>query len=152
MNELLFTHFPTSLPLLSERTQYYKTMRPLYLNGHGHGTPCLTEYLHKSFPPYAILSHTWGRGEVTFKDIQEGTAKTKTGYDKICFCGKTAAGRGLKYFWVDTCCIDKSNSTELQEVINSMYRWYRDATRCYAYLSDVPVLNSDQSNSSSTLL
>jgi hypothetical protein len=29
---------------------------------------------------------------------------------------------GLQYFWVDTCCIDKSNNVELQEAINSMFR------------------------------
>jgi hypothetical protein len=38
---------------------------------------------------------------------------------------------------VDTCCIDKSNTAELQKAINSMFRWYRHATRCYGYLSDV---------------
>lgn len=121
-------------------------MRLLCLKDHG--TPHLTEFLHEP-PSYAILSHTWGNDEVTFKDIQEGTAKTKAGYDKIRFCGKTAASHGLDFFWVDTCCIDKSNSTELQEAINSMYRWYRDATRCYVYLSDVSVLNGNESNFSS---
>ncbi|KAH9210141.1 hypothetical protein DL95DRAFT_475336 [Leptodontidium sp. 2 PMI_412] len=37
---------------------------------------------------------------------------------------------------MDTCCIDKSNSTELAEAINLMFRWYRDATKCYVYLPD----------------
>ncbi|KAN0087302.1 P-loop containing nucleoside triphosphate hydrolase protein [Elaphomyces granulatus] len=35
-----------------------------------------------------------------------------TGYDKIRFCGEQAR-HGLQYFWIDTCCIDKSSSTEL---------------------------------------
>ena len=39
---------------------------------------------------------------------------------------------------MDTCCIDKSNNTELAEAINSMFRWYRNAAKCYVYLSDVP--------------
>ena len=38
---------------------------------------------------------------------------------------------------MDTCCIDKSNNTELTEAINSMFRWYQDAARCYTYLADV---------------
>jgi hypothetical protein len=38
---------------------------------------------------------------------------------------------------VDTCCIDKSSSAELSEAINSMWRWYRESTACYAYLDDV---------------
>ncbi|KAI9778246.1 MAG: hypothetical protein M1839_008270 [Geoglossum umbratile] len=89
-------------------------------------------------PPYAILSHTWKEGqEVTFKDLMEGTSKNKTGYDKIQFCGQQAKRDGLQYFWVDTCCIDKSNNVELQEAINSMFRWYQNAAKCYVYLSDV---------------
>ena len=92
-----------------------------------------------NIPTYAILSHTWGADgdEVTFKDLIGGTSKSKPGYDKIRFCGEQAARDGLRYFWVDTCCIDKSDSTELSEAINSMFRWYRDAAQCYVYLSDV---------------
>jgi ankyrin repeat protein len=91
-------------------------------------------------PPYAILSHTWKEGqEVTFKDLIDGTGKSKTGYDKIRFCGQQAERDDLQYFWVDTCCIDKSSSAELTEAINSMFRWYKDAARCYVYLSDVSV-------------
>lgn len=103
------------------------------------GTFVLTENLIGEVPPFAILSHTWGADteEVTYKDIVEGHGKTKTGYDKIRFCGERAKRDDLKYFWVDTCCIDKSSSTELAEAINSMFRWYRNATKCYAYLSDV---------------
>ncbi|KAF2464685.1 WD40 repeat-like protein [Lindgomyces ingoldianus] len=40
----------------------------------------------------------------------------------------------------DTFCINKSNNTELSEVINSMFRWYRNADICYVYLSDEPSL------------
>ena len=89
-------------------------------------------------PPYAILSHTWREGEeVTFKDLIDGTGKDKTGYDKILFCREQAKCDGLQYFWVDTCCIDKSSSAELQEAINSMFCWYQNAAKCYVYLSDV---------------
>jgi predicted nucleic acid-binding protein len=35
------------------------------------------------------------------------------------------------------CCINKANVAELSHALNSMFRWYRDATRCYFYLSDV---------------
>ncbi|KAH8198001.1 hypothetical protein TruAng_007826 [Truncatella angustata] len=75
--------------------------------------------------PYAILSHTWGTGgddEVTFQDVTQKKGKRKPGYQKILFCGKQAKRDGLKYFWVDTCCIDKTSSAELSEAINSMYR------------------------------
>jgi hypothetical protein len=44
---------------------------------------------------------------------------------------------------VDTCCINKSSSAELTEAINSMLRWYREAAKCYIYLSDVSVGDYD---------
>lgn len=91
-------------------------------------------------PPYAILSHTWTEGqEVTYNELVAGTGKDKAGYDKIRFCMDRAAEDGLDYSWVDTCCIDKSTSNELSTAINSMFRWYQRATKCYVYLSDVQV-------------
>ena len=88
-------------------------------------------------PPYAILSHTWVEGqEVTYNELVAGVGKEKTGYDKIRFCAAQAAADGLEYFWVDTCCIDKSTSDELSTAINSMFRWYQRASKCYVYLSD----------------
>ncbi|KAI0193950.1 heterokaryon incompatibility protein-domain-containing protein [Xylaria flabelliformis] len=90
------------------------------------------------FPRYAILSHTWEQEEVTFQDIQNlDVARTKAGFSKISKCCEIAIDEGLKWAWVDTCCIDKSNNSELTEAINSMFKWYEAATICYAYLSDV---------------
>ncbi|KAG4429595.1 hypothetical protein IFR05_014919 [Cadophora sp. M221] len=99
----------------------------------------LTEYSADTIPPYAILSHTWGEDgdEVIYNDLIAGTGKNKPGYEKLRFCGEQAARDGLKYFWIDTCCIDKSDNAELSKAINSMFRWYRAAARCYVYLSDV---------------
>jgi hypothetical protein len=107
----------------------------------------LTRDLTENIPRYAILSHTWGADieEVTFKDLTDGTGKSKAGYDKIRFCGEQAKRDGLQFFWVDTCCIDKSSSAELTEAINSMFRWYHEATKCYVYLSDVSKRNCDES-------
>lgn len=106
----------------------------------------LTEFSGNGIPSYAILSHTWRAdgGEVTFKDLDEGTGKSKAGYDKIRFCAQQAGRHGLQYLWVDTCCIDKSSSAELAEAINSMFQWYRGAAKCYAYLSDVHVPEYDE--------
>ena len=112
-------------------------MRLLKLEDNGHFI--LTEYSGNDVPKYAILSHTWGSDseEVTFQDLKDGTGKNKHGYRKIHFCGKQAAKDTLHHFWVDSCCIDKSSSAELSEAINSMFRWYQEAERCYVYLSDV---------------
>lgn len=94
-------------------------------------------------PPYAILSHTWGDEEVLFKDLADDTAENKAGYNKIRFCGAQAERDGLKFFWVDTCCIDKSDSAELQDALNSMFRWYHNAAKCYVYLTDVSAWDAD---------
>ncbi|KAH6718671.1 heterokaryon incompatibility protein-domain-containing protein [Leptodontidium sp. MPI-SDFR-AT-0119] len=100
---------------------------------------CLTEFFESDIPKYAILSHRWGSEEVALTDLKNGNCKKMAGYGKIQFCGEQAKRDGLQYFWVDTCCIDKSNSTELAEAINSMFRWYQKAARCYVYLSDVSI-------------
>ena len=112
-------------------------MRLLERNNDGEFS--LTKDFGDDFPCYAILSHTWTADteEATFRDLIDGTGKSKAGYDKIRFYGGQARLDGLQYFWVDTCCIDKSNSTELAKAINSMFHWYRNAATCYVYLSDV---------------
>ncbi|ORY06249.1 hypothetical protein BCR34DRAFT_590679 [Clohesyomyces aquaticus] len=44
------------------------------------------EYFMNDAPPYVILSHTWGDGEVTFDDIHEPLATSMPGYVKIANC------------------------------------------------------------------
>ncbi|PQE09027.1 hypothetical protein CJF30_00010830 [Rutstroemia sp. NJR-2017a BBW] len=114
-------------------------MRLLLLSETGKSTLTKDFIGDDQIPPYAILSHTWGpeNEEVTFEDIVNGIGEVKPGYEKIRFCGEQARQDGLLYFWIDTCCINKSNDAELSRSINSMFRWYRNATRCYVYLSDV---------------
>lgn len=53
-----------------------------------------------------------------------GLGPGKAGYKKIKFYAEQAARDGLRYFWVDSCCIKKSSDAELSESINSMFRWY----------------------------
>lgn len=94
-------------------------------------------------PPYAIISHTWaqpGNGnpaEVTYDDFRAGRAKSPDkNWDKIDQAVRIASLEGLDYVWLDTCCIDKRNSSELSEAINSMFKWYAEAAVCYAHIAD----------------
>jgi len=105
----------------------------------------LSQFSDTDIPPYAILSHTWGADseEVNFDDLKNGTGKDKPGYEKIRFCGEQAVQDGLQWFWIDTCCINKTNKVELSQAIRSMFRWYQNATRCYVFLADVPRPPSD---------
>ncbi|KAK4623619.1 hypothetical protein CLAFUW4_06364 [Fulvia fulva] len=98
--------------------------------------PRLEEYLGH-VPEYAILPHTWGADEVLFEDIEKGTARQRKGFRKLLYTARQAKEHDIKYIWVDTCCIDKPSSAELQEAINSMYAWYKVASICYAFLEDV---------------
>ena len=112
-------------------------MRLLKLNSRSEFT--LTTDIITGDTPYAILSHTWGadEDEVTFDDLQKESGQSKAGYAKIQFCGEQARKDGLQYFWVDSCCIKRSSDSELSESINSMFRWYQGASRCYVYIGDV---------------
>ncbi|KAI9705757.1 MAG: hypothetical protein M1820_005005 [Bogoriella megaspora] len=105
----------------------------------------LTDHKRDQIPCYAILSHTWGADddEVTFDDLIEGKGQDKAGFAKISFCARQSAKDGLQYFWIDTCCIDKRNLTELSEAIALMFRWYQNAAKCYVYLSDVTAESCD---------
>ena len=100
------------------------------------------EYFGDNIPKYTILSHTWNVDndeEVSLEDIRMGPEcyETKIGYKKVIGAQREAANNGFQWIWIDTCCIDKSSSSELSEAINSMFRWYQNAEVCYAYLSDI---------------
>ncbi|KAE9376319.1 HET-domain-containing protein [Stipitochalara longipes BDJ] len=73
---------------------------------------------------YAILSHT-------------GKGRWKKGFAKIAQTCRLARLQDIPYAWIDTSCIDKTNSAELTQAINSMFRWYAKATVCYPYLDDL---------------
>ena len=98
----------------------------------------LESFLGNSIPSYAILSHTWGRDgdELSFADLQSGNFSKAGLTIKVSGCLRQAQHDGLSYVWIDTCCIDKTNSVELNEAINSMFRWYEEARVCYAYLAE----------------
>ncbi|KAK5091834.1 hypothetical protein LTR70_006364 [Exophiala xenobiotica] len=122
-------------------------MRLLRWTGQNQMNISLTRDLHDDErPPYAILSHTWARDnnqEVTLAEVETAEGQQKLGYEKIRFCAEQAKKDGISHFWVDTCCIDKTNHVELSEAITSMYRWYQQAEKCYVYLPDVSYLQHD---------
>ncbi|EMD88488.1 hypothetical protein COCHEDRAFT_1226696 [Bipolaris maydis C5] len=116
-------------------------MRLLHLDAPGR--LILTDFRGKPIPPYAILSHRWGDSEILIEDIFNGNYKKKEeGYQKLRFCAEQAAQDGLQYFWIDTCCIDRWNNSERSKAINSMFQWYKNAVRCYVFLSDVSASTS----------
>jgi len=79
---------------------------------------------------YAIVSHRWEADdeEVTFDEMHSFShpfsKANSPGYRKILKCCELAKSSNLQYLWIDTCCIDKRSSAELQEAINSMFHWF----------------------------
>jgi len=50
---------------------------------------------------YAILSHTWGDGEVSFQDMADlERARRKQGFSKVERTCKLARDRDIEYAWV----------------------------------------------------
>ena len=97
---------------------------------------------------YAILSHTWTQdpaGEQTLLNVQDiikeckNTGRNPRDYvgEKIRRSCKIAERDGYDWIWIDSCCIDKTSSTEVSEAINSMINWYTLAEVCYVFLEDV---------------
>lgn len=98
------------------------------------------EFTGQEIPEYTILSHTWSEEEVLFDDMKDGIAgshENKTGFSKVKQSCQTALGEKYDWIWIDTCCIDKKSSAELTEAINSMFKWYKKSSICYAFLEDI---------------
>lgn len=71
-------------------------------------------------------------------DVGKEKAEQKPAYQqKVVPSCRKALEHGLPYVWIDTCCIDKSSSAELQEAVNSMFKWYLHSSMCFVYLDDV---------------
>ncbi|KAF9482041.1 hypothetical protein BDN70DRAFT_802293, partial [Pholiota conissans] len=94
---------------------------------------------------YAILSHTWLRsdpGEVTYGDWISGRLNSNDpGYRKLTnFCKVSWTNHKVSFAWMDTVCINKDSSAELDESIRSMYNWYKHANVCIIYLAQTEEL------------
>lgn len=106
--------------------------------------------------PIVAITHRWENGEATYADILE-QKRTNAILQKIrqeCqrFRVSKMGVKSCKYpdltklgairrellehdeatcVWMDTICIDKTSSVELDEAIRSMHRWYSNATFVY---------------------
>jgi hypothetical protein len=76
---------------------------------------------------------------VTYQDVQDSTRTDSAGYLKIKALTDYVVRHfpSIKWFWIDTCCINKQDRDELQRSLISMFDWYREAEVCLAWLQDV---------------
>lgn len=136
-------------------------MRLIKLNGEYNNEAYeFEEFYGDNVPSYFILSHTWGKpsDELSYRKLLEYQTSSLTETPerthllrKVRFCAKIAAiykrvhDVVVEHCWIDTCCINKEDSNELSEAINSMFRWYQKSRLCLVYLSDVSVEGLDES-------
>jgi Heterokaryon incompatibility protein (HET) len=76
-----------------------------------------------------FVTHRWSDVEVGYQDVMErkqangqavGVSKMSEKLRRI----RKSLQEYTEYVWIDTICIDKSNLSELDEAIRSMYKWY----------------------------
>ncbi|KAF9475409.1 hypothetical protein BDN70DRAFT_898172 [Pholiota conissans] len=112
------------------------------------------QFLIPKFACYAILSHTWlqSNPEIVYQQTPQWHWLAPNGqvldpnmeprYRKLkAFCDIASNQYQVSLAWCDTFCINKSSSSELDEAIQSMYKWYQNSSICITYLRDTTSLD-----------
>ncbi|KAF8119630.1 hypothetical protein EV363DRAFT_1381394 [Boletus edulis] len=91
---------------------------------------------------YVMFSHTWEGDEPTFQEVSGKTVyelnplfplKLKLRH----FCEMVRDDpESFLWAWSDTCCIDKSNATDFQRSLRSMYNWYKGSALTIVLLAE----------------
>ncbi|KAI6095815.1 hypothetical protein F5141DRAFT_1265501 [Pisolithus sp. B1] len=89
---------------------------------------------------YVMFSHVWQGNEPSFQEVNAVKSvwdlpETPPNEKLRSFCKKTRE-LGYKWAWSDTCCIDKSTSSTLDQSLTSMYKWYADSAATLVFLAD----------------
>ncbi|KAI8582097.1 hypothetical protein K450DRAFT_278483 [Umbelopsis ramanniana AG] len=88
-----------------------------------------------------FITHRWSDVEVSYQDTTNKKwwrDETISEMSKKLHRIRRTLRKHTRYVWMDTICIDKSNLSELDEAIRSMYKWYAN---CAAVVldSDTPL-------------
>ncbi|KAI6039931.1 hypothetical protein EDC04DRAFT_3089926 [Pisolithus marmoratus] len=94
-----------------------------------------------SFFGYVMFSHAWQGNEPLYQDVKEAKSvwdlpDTPLNERLRNFC-KESRRLGHNWAWSDTCCIDKTTSSILNQSLTSMYKWYADSAATIVFLADV---------------
>jgi hypothetical protein len=74
-----------------------------------------------------FITHRWSDDEKGYRDVmklKQRKGQTISGMSEKLYRIRTTLLEHTRYVWIDTICIDKSNLSELDEAIRSMYKWY----------------------------
>ncbi|KAI6042813.1 hypothetical protein EDC04DRAFT_2600688 [Pisolithus marmoratus] len=95
----------------------------------------------ESFFGYVMFSHAWQGNEPSFQDVNVVGSVWKLSDMPLNqklrnFCQETRR-LGYNWAWSDTCCIDKTTSSILNQSLTSMYKWYADSAATLVFLAGV---------------
>ncbi|KAF8549065.1 hypothetical protein OG21DRAFT_1488841 [Imleria badia] len=89
---------------------------------------------------YVMLSHKWEENEPLFQQVLHIAVydlDQSPTHDKLqTFC-KIVREAGFNWAWSDTCCINKSDHSILQEALVAMFKWYQGSALMIVYLRGV---------------
>jgi len=104
-----------------------------------HNDPRIGQVIQEYFR-YATFSHTWEGAELRFQDVLHGSvhklAESSTVLKLVMFC-RAVQEAGFRWAWCDTCCINKADSSVLQESLISMFQWYHKSSLTIIHLKGV---------------
>jgi hypothetical protein len=89
---------------------------------------------------YVMLSHKWEENEPLFQKVIHMAIydlDNSPTHDKLqTFCN-IVRDAGFSWAWSDTCCIDKSDHSVLQEALVTMFKWYQGSAMMIVFLRGV---------------
>ena len=93
---------------------------------------------------YVTLSHVWQGNEPSLQDVNLAGSVLQLDSSPLNgklrrFC-EVVSTEGYRWAWSDTCCIDKTISTVLNQSLTMMYKWYEAAAATFVFLDDVDSL------------
>ena len=90
---------------------------------------------------YVTFSHVWEGKEPSFQDVNRAnsvwdldSSPLNEKLRKFCEVVRT---HGYRWAWSDTCCIDKTISTVLNQSLTMMYKWYEASAAMFVLLASV---------------
>ncbi|KAI9569842.1 hypothetical protein HD554DRAFT_2327801 [Boletus coccyginus] len=102
---------------------------------------------------YVTLSHVWEGKEPSFQDVNLANSVWNLDSSPLNeklrkFC-EVVRSDGYRWAWSDTCCIDKTISTVLNQSLKMMYKWYEASAATFIHLGSVesPSALGDLTNS-----
>ncbi|KAJ2980764.1 hypothetical protein NUW58_g6863 [Xylaria curta] len=107
-------------------------------------------------PPYVIFSHApgwmnestrqWSNGshDLAFRRMHEFKnpwdeslhSSKQRAYQKVFRACECALRLGYQFIWINTVCVDESDSGEMNRSAGAMFKWYSNAEACLVHLPD----------------